>query len=274
MAYWDIKGQLEKQPVCQLFGCKPKHKIPVYGTGLFYREVPSVKEQLPLLLQEMEGFVEQGYHGIKMKAGRYVAKEEAWLIGQIRQQLPSRMSLMVDANCGMRSMEETKDLMQRLEAIGVQWLEEPFAPNAYDKYEEACHARRKLEIAVGENEAELDGFRSLIKAGVTILQPELSLAGGFSKIPDLTTLAHEHQVQLTPHVWGSGVLYSATLNFYSMLSPQHTLPYERPFLTDPLRDDCFTHLSIKDGYISAPVKPGLGLEINDSEFQRYVAETA
>jgi len=273
LAYWDIQGKIENKPVCELFGGKPKTRIPVYGTGLFYREVPSHKDQLPLLLPEMRRFIAAGYHGIKMKAGRYPAQDEAWLIGQIKKELPSTMSLMVDANCGMRSMEETRELMQRLEQIGVKWLEEPFSPDAYGQYKEACAGRNHLAIAAGENEYAFEGFPKLIAAGVTVLQPELSLCGGFSRLPALIELAGKHGVQLTPHVWGSGILYGATLNFYSMLGGAHLLPYECPFLDDPLRDRCFTHIAIKNGFIDAPAGPGLGVEFNEAELGKYVTLT-
>ena len=76
-------------------------------------------------------------------------------------------------------MEDTKELMKRLEQIGVKWLEEPFSPDAYDQYKEACAHRNGLAIAAGENEVRLDGFSNLIESEVTILQPELSLCGGF-----------------------------------------------------------------------------------------------
>jgi D-galactarolactone cycloisomerase len=270
LAYWDIRGKIENKPVCELFGSKPKRHIPVYGTGLFYREVSDCKQQLPLLLPEMQRFIAAGYHGIKMKAGKYPVEQEAWLIGQIRKELPSTMSLMVDANCGMRSMEETKELMKRLEQIGVKWLEEPFSPDAYGSYKEVCAQRNELAVAAGENESMFDGFPKLIASGVTILQPELSLCGGFSNLPALIELANQHQVQLTPHVWGSGILYSATLNFYSMLGSGHTLPYECPFLDDPLRDRCFTHISIKYGFIDAPAHAGLGVEFDQEQLDRYV----
>ena len=273
LAFWDIRGKLENKPVCELFGCQPKTKIPVYGTGLFYREVSGYKEQLPLLLPEMQRFIAAGYHGIKMKAGKYPAKDEAWLIGQIRKELPSHMSLMVDANCGMRSMEETKELMPRLEQIGVKWLEEPFSPDAYGQYKEACAHRNNLTIAAGENECAFEGFPKLIASGVTVLQPELSLCGGFSKLPALIELANQHRVQLTPHVWGSGILYSATLNFFSMLGSSHVLPYECPFMDDPLRDRCFTHISIRNGFVDAPAGAGLGVEFDQEQLAKYVALT-
>jgi D-galactarolactone cycloisomerase len=183
------------------------------------------------------------------------------------------MSLMVDANCGMRSMEETRELMKRLEQIGVKWLEEPFSPDAYGQYKEACAQRNHLTIAAGENESAFEGFPKLIASGVTILQPELSLCGGFSKLPALIELANQHRVQLTPHVWGSGILYSATLNFYSMLGAAHLLPYECPFLDDPLRDRCFTHISIKNGFIDAPAGAGLGVEFNEEQLAKYVTLT-
>jgi D-galactarolactone cycloisomerase len=270
IAYWDIKGKVANKPLCELFGQKLADGIPIYGTGLFYREVSCYKEQLPFFLEEMQSFIEAGYHGIKMKAGRYPVEQETWLIEKVRKELPPAMSLMVDSNCGMRSKEETKELIKRLEQMNVTWLEEPFSPDDYTSYQEVCHEINQLPIAAGENEWTWDGFTKLKDSGVLILQPELSLCGGFSKIPDIINFAKEHRLQLTPHVWGSGILYAATLHFYSLLS-EHSLPYECPFYIDPLRDNCFQHLRVSEGFISTSNQPGLGIEVVDEEFNKYVA---
>jgi len=269
LAYWDIQGKIAGKPVCQLFGAEPKDQIPIYGTGLFYREVKDYKDQLPFFMEEMQGFVDQGYHGIKMKAGRYPVEQEAWLIEQVRKELPSQMQLMVDANCGMRSVAETRDLIQRLEDLGIYWLEEPFRPDQYLQYQEITKST-EMSIAAGENEYSLAGFEKLIESKVSILQPELSLCGGFSQIPALIQLAKQAKVPLTPHVWGSGILYGATLQFYSMTHEKPAFMYECPFLDDPLRDQCFSTISIQNGYIDTPKKPGLGVELNEEEIKHYL----
>ncbi|MBP1932369.1 mandelate racemase/muconate lactonizing enzyme family protein [Ammoniphilus resinae] len=269
LAYWDIQGKMAGKSVCQLFGAEPIDQIPIYGTGLFYRDVEDYQKQLPFFMDEMQGFVDRGYHGIKMKAGRYPVEQEAWLIGQVRKEMPAHMQLMVDANCGMRSVEETKDLVKRLEDLGIYWLEEPFKPDQYGRYQEITK-NAKMSIAAGENEYSLTGFEQLIESKVSILQPELSLCGGFSQIPALIELAKQAQVPLTPHVWGSGMLYAATLQFYSMTHEKPTFLYECPFLDDPLRDYCFDSLTIQNGYIDTPKKPGLGVEINEEVMKKYL----
>jgi len=205
-----------------------------------------------------------------MKAGKYPVDQETWLIKAVREVLPPSMKLMVDANCGMKSFHETKELMKHLEHMEVTWLEEPFAPNAYEMYEELCKTNPKIPIAAGENAENLDEFKRLIDAGVSIIQPELSRCGGFELVPDLINLAKQHNVSLTPHVWGSGVLYSAALQFYSLLDQEDPLLFECPFVKDPIRDDCFYNFRVDGGMIHCPQKPGLGVEINEELFDRFL----
>lgn len=271
-AFWDIKGKKENRSVGEYFGEIHKKRIPIYGTGLFYRDVANYKEQLPWFLAEVDQFVQSGYHGIKMKAGRYPVKEEVWLIREVKKNLPSNMKLMVDANCGMKSFDETVALANELEEIGVQWLEEPFLPDDYDSYAALCAGQKRLPIAAGESEYTLEGLKKLCDAGVRIIQPELSLNGGFACLADLIDLKKRYNLQLTPHSWGSGVLYAATLHFYSLLSPDQSLPYEYTFFEDPLRD-IFNHTGIKNGYINVPHLPGLGFEVNERELKKFAIVT-
>ncbi len=269
LAYWDIKGKMENKSICQLFGAAPRKDIPVYGTGLFYRQVDNYMGQLPYFMKEIEGFVEKGYKSIKMKAGRYSIEQECWLIQQIIKELPDSVDIMVDVNCGMNTFEETVELARRLQDMGVKWLEEPFAPTDYHLYGRLASAAN-IPISAGENEYTLEGFKKLIDSGVAIIQPELSLCGGFSQVEHLKDFAQKENVGVTPHVWGSGFMYGATLQFYSLLGDFVQLPYECTLLNDPIRDHCFKELKIENGKIDTPSGPGLGVEIDEEHIKPYL----
>jgi D-galactarolactone cycloisomerase len=269
LAFWDIRGKMENKPVCRLLGHQPKERIRIYGTGLFYREVSDYKEQLPLFMEELQGFIDKNCSGVKIKAGKYPADQELWLISQIRKEMPHHMTLMVDANCGVKSMAEAKKLAAGLQEIGVLWLEEPFHPENYGDYDNLVKDVG-IRIAAGENEFTEQGMTRLLETGVRIIQPELSLFGGFSQIPKLIETAERYGAQLTPHVWGSGFLYGANLQFYSMLGEAHSLPFEVPFVNDPLRDICVQQISLNNWYLDTPKGPGHGVEINEKEIKKYM----
>lgn len=269
LAFWDIKGKMAKKSICELFGSTVKRDIPVYGTGLFYRQVDHYQEQLPYFMEEIEGFLEKGYQSIKMKAGRYPIEQECWLIQQVRKELPESVDIMVDANCGMNSFEETEELSKRLYDMGIKWLEEPFAQTDYQLYGRLTPAAA-IPISAGENEFTMEGFKKLIDAGVTILQPELSLCGGFSHIEELIDFARNQNIGVTPHVWGSGFMYGATLQFYSLLGDFGQLPYECTLLNDPIRDHCFSDLKLVKGKINTPNGPGLGVDIDEGLIKRFL----
>jgi hypothetical protein len=70
----------------------------------------------------------------------------------------------------------------------------------------------------------------------------------------------------TSHVWGSGILYAATLHSYFLLFDQY-LPFECLFLIDPLRDKCFQHLKRSQGFISTTNQSEFGVEVDESNFK-------
>jgi len=269
LAFWDIQGKTTHQSVAQLFGGELKERVPVYGTGFFYRDVSSYKDQLPYFLKEMERYVDLGFQGIKMKAGRYSVEQDVWLIDAVRKELPDEINLMVDVNCGIRTFEETKKFMASIKDLGISWIEEPFQPNEYEHYE-AIARETSIPIAAGENEFTLGGFERIVQSGISVLQPELSLCGGFSKAVPLIEQAKKSGISITPHVWGTGFLNAAALQFYSLIQQTPTVPFEHSYLDDPLRDECFDHFSIKNGFIDMPDGPGLGVEINEEIMNKYL----
>jgi D-galactarolactone cycloisomerase len=269
LAFWDIQGKASHQSVTQLFGGECKQQVPVYGTGFFYRDVSSYQDQLPYFVKEMERYVDLGFQGIKMKAGRYSVEQDVWLIDAVRKELPDEVNLMVDVNCGIRSLEDTMKFMSSIKDLGISWIEEPFQPDEYEHYG-AITRETSIPIAAGENEYTVDGFERIVQSGISVLQPELSLCGGFSNAVPLIELAKKSGISITPHVWGTGFLNAAALQFYSLIDQAPTVPFEHSYLDDPLRDECFDHFSIKNGFIDMPAGPGLGVEIDEDVMNRYV----
>ena len=72
MALWDIKAKSLGLPLYRLLG-EYRRSVPVYIAGGYYEPGKGIAD----LQREMEGYMEQGVSGVKMKVGALSIREEA-----------------------------------------------------------------------------------------------------------------------------------------------------------------------------------------------------
>ena len=107
--------------------------------------------------------------------------------------------------------------MERIAPYGIGWYEEPLTPLDVEGY---ARLRPRAPIPVAAGEALYTAFdmkRLLDAGGVDVLQPDLSLCGGFYQGRLIAQLAALHHVRLSPHVWGSAVGLAAACHFVATL---------------------------------------------------------
>jgi D-galactarolactone cycloisomerase len=132
-------------------------------------------------------------------------------------------------------------------------------------------------IACGENEYTRYGFRDWIaRRAVDIIQPDLSVAGGFSECKKILALAQAFHVALLPHVWGSGVGLAAAMQFLAIVppTPLSMKPIEPMLEFDqsahPFRQELiFNAIQNENGIVKVPDRPGIGVEINREILEKY-----
>ena len=160
----------------------------------------------------------------------------------------------------------------------LRWYEEPVVQEDLDGYAEV---RRALatQIAGGENEYTLFGFRNLLAArALDIAQPDICIAGGFTGCRHIVALAHAHGVQVNPHVWASAVGQAASLQLIAAIPPAHHALFAKDLLLEfdtsshPFREH-LTDMPLRQrqGWVDIPQKPGLGIEVNRTTIEKYSA---
>jgi D-galactarolactone cycloisomerase len=269
IALWDIKGKALGLPVFKLLGGAYRDKARVYATGLYEPQcVPSIEDAL---VEEALGYVEQGFSGLKLKVG-YDLRTDVRYVRAIRKAvgpaIDGEMALMVDANHAYNASEAIQ-LARAIEPYDIYWFEEPVPPEDIDGYLEV-KANTSIRIAGGECEYTRYGFRPWIeRRAVDILQPDLCAAGGFSEMLKIVAMASAANLPVIPHVWGTHVGLAASLQFFAALPhfPERRFPAEPFFEYDrsahPLREGVTReHFSMKDGYLSIPNRPGLGISLD------------
>lgn len=165
IALWDLKGLREAKPLYALAGGSARD-IPAYGSGV------DLPKPLDELLRQVEGFMEQGYPGVKVKVGRPDPGEDEARVAAVRRLVGESVDLMVDANMSWTAAEAL-ERARRLEANRLFWLEEPAIPEDVDGH--AMLARElSTPVAVGESLHSPHEFRRYVDqsaAGVIQIDP-------------------------------------------------------------------------------------------------------
>jgi L-alanine-DL-glutamate epimerase-like enolase superfamily enzyme len=258
IALWDIKGKVANRPLYKLLGGF-SDKVPVYIAGGYYEEGKGLNE----LAAEMVESVSMGARAIKMKIGGASIREDVERVRVVREAVGPYVKVMVDANCAYRYFEAIQ-IARNIEKYDIYWFEEPVNPDDYEGHRLISQSTM-IPIATGENEYTRYGFRDLIERRcVAILQPDALITGGVSEFMKISALAQAHDLPVAPH--GNQDIH---VHLVSAVSNGLTVEYYRGS-TDPMWGKMFKDtLTVDDGYVSPPNRPGIGIELNDELLEPY-----
>jgi D-galactarolactone cycloisomerase len=270
MAAKDAAGKALGLPVSRLVGGKRADRVHVYASGGYFTE-HSDRDFEP----QIEAMANAGHRAVKIKIGLSPASDEA-RVAKARRLLGEDVDLMVDINSNY-TLDVARESIGRIASYRIGWVEEPLAPQDYLGYE-ILHRSSPIPIAAGEALYTAFEFKRLVdRRAVDIVQPDLSLCGGFWQGRAIAQLAMLEHIRLSPHVWGSGVGLAAAVHIAAALSgyPHADNVPRMPLVeydvgTNPLRDSILkTPLRPEAGTIAVPEGPGLGVEIDWDAVKRY-----
>ena len=274
IALWDIKGKHFGVPIHQLMGGPLRMTAQAYATGLYRRKSGDPAQYLA---EEAAGYVAEGFKAVKLKVGFGVA-EDAAMVRAVREAIGPAIGLMVDANHAYDAVAAIR-LGRLIERYDIGWFEEPVPPEDLAGYR-AVKAALSIPIAGGECEFTRLGFRDVLTTGaMDIIQPDTCAAGGLSECKKIADMSVTFGVRYNPHVWGTGIGIAASLQLMAVL-PTHTptslAPAEPVFEFDqtehPIRQAILqTPILHRDGVLTIPTGPGLGIEINREALTRFKA---
>jgi L-alanine-DL-glutamate epimerase-like enolase superfamily enzyme len=123
-------------------------------------------------------------------------------------------------------------------------------------------------IATGETEETFDQFSDLLERGVSVIQPDVGRAGGLSICLRLSELAASRNAWCVPHCFGSGVNLVSSIHWTAAAPEAPFIEY--PFTESPLRNELIEGIPpMKEGYVSLPHRPGLGVSFNEEVITRF-----
>ena len=256
LAIWDIIGKALDMPVYRVLGGFTD-KIRVYAAGGYYREGKTTAD----LVKEMEGYVEEGFRAVKMKVGGEDFRTDVERIRAVREALGSDIDILIDANNKWNAYEAIR-FGRAVEKYDLFWFEEPVEP---DDFAGCAEVRQALDmpIVAGENEFTRWGCRDLLEArSADILNLDTVKAGGVSEYRKIAALASAYHVPVAPH--GNPFMAVHVLG-----STSNTLIMETYPGVQSRYNPALPLFPVKNGYITIPDKPGLGIDIPQNIIQKY-----
>lgn len=271
IALWDAIGKQTNKPISKLLGGNFRDKVWAYATG-FYRKRDGVYPRDAV--KEAKSYVSKGFQGMKMKTG-FGPENDITYIRTVREAVGPDVKLMADFNCAYNQAVARRILLE-LQDCKLEFFEELLAPEDRDGYA-AIRNLTTSYIAAGENLFSKQVYKDwLVKGALDIYQPDLCSSGGFTELKKIAALTQAYNTMLIPHVWGSGVGLAASLQFIATLPPAPlALKPVEPMLefdqsSHPFRLDLiYDGVTMKDGYVEIPKKPGIGVDVNRSIFDKY-----
>lgn len=247
IAVWDIIGKVLGLPVYKVLGAYSE-RIRVYAAGGYYEEGKGLKE----LAKEMEEYVSEGFRAVKMKVGGEPMKVDVQRVKAVREAVGPDVDILLDANNKWTAYEAIR-FGRMVEKYDIYWFEEPVEPDDFAGCAEVKHAL-DIPIVAGENEYTRWGCRDLIEHNsADILNLDTVIAGGITEYRKIAGMASAHHIPVAPH----GNPFMAV---HLLASTANTLVMETYPAVESRQNLALPLWPVKDGCITAPSMPGLGID--------------
>ncbi len=286
LACWDLMGKAAGLPVYRLLGGHGhRAQIPTSAYCFFRGADAHGQHQVDLdncvehVLQLMETY---GFRTVKMKLGVYPPELEAEAVAQVREAIGPHVRLRIDPN-GCWSLATAKRMLRRLEALDLEYVEEPIkyvparvpyttqtgVPSLDTLGLAALRRASRTPIAVdGAYRIDLLWQVARDQAGDVVLG-DIQGAMGIRGLFDFFTVAEVLNLPATLHSGTEiGVQQAAKLHVAAARPEIHIAgdAIYHEYVDDVLVGG---KLIYEDGAMPVPQGPGLGVELDDAKLAQY-----
>ncbi|WP_163509288.1 galactonate dehydratase [Fodinicola acaciae] len=270
-ALWDIAGKAREAPVHALLGGPVRDRVRVYGwVG---GDEPSQ------LAESVKAQVEAGFTAVKMNAtGRLAPIASRADTAAVVERAEIARSVLGDARDfaidfhGRVTAANARRLLPMLTDTHPLFVEEPVLPEHVSALRSVVDASQ-IPIATGERLFSRTDFLPALQAGIAVVQPDLSHAGGISEVRRIAALAEVFGAHLAPHCPLGPISLAASLQV-AFATPNFLIQEQSlgihynagaellDYLVDP------SVFRFVDGHAVRTERPGLGIEVDEAAVRR------
>jgi D-galactarolactone cycloisomerase len=274
MALHDLAARMHGLSVAALLGGSVRSELFTYASGPFVRTTP---DPYRTYQREVDEYLALNFKAIKPRGG-VEPRADGTMANALRRQVGPDVAIMVDINQGYTSAAAIRSA-KFMEDADLLWIEEPVQPEDIPGYQAFARAV-PTAIAGGEALGSLRAFRDFVTAGAfAILQPDLSICGGYSGFRQIWALAQAYDLAIMPHVFGTAVNFHASLQMSAVLEPRRgggpaAYPFmEYDMMDNPLLRLCGTPTLSRDGMLAVPDGPGTGIDLKPEQLEPWVTSS-
>ncbi|WP_303747619.1 galactonate dehydratase [Stenotrophomonas pigmentata] len=268
-ALWDIKGKALGVPVYQLLGGLVRDRMKTYRWVGGDRPADIVNQMRHYKSLGYDTFKFNGTEELKMIDSPRAVDTAIEKVATIRDALGNSVDFGIDFH-GRVSAPMARVLLKELAPYRPLFVEEPVLPEQWEYYRPLSEIS-SIPLAAGERMYSRTEFKPVLAAGgLSILQPDLSHAGGISECHKIAAMAEAHDVALAPHCPLGPVALAACLQL-DFVAHNAVLQEQSIGIHYNEGADLLDYVINKDdfacdaqGCISALPKPGLGVEIDEA----------
>jgi galactonate dehydratase len=271
-ALWDIAGQHRGAPVHELLGGPVRDKVRMY-CSIHGATLDELAAAARAAIAAGYTAVKLGHDGklnyLESAAG---TEEMAARVATVREAIGSDADLAVDLH-GRSSIALSRRLLPLLEPSRPLFVEEPLRPEYSDQIGKLV-AGTPVPIATGERLYSRWDFRPILDAGVTVVQPDPSHAGGISEVRRIAAQAEVHDAVLAPHCPLGPIALAACLQL-DFAVPNFLIQEQSLGIHDHTQVPCLADpavLALHDGHITRPTAPGLGITVDEDAVRTLAKE--
>ncbi len=266
-ALWDIAGKVYGAPVASLLGGRVRDRVRVYawvGGDEPAAVADAVAEQ-----------VEAGMTAVKMNGSGRISSSPSVAeindivarLGAARGALGDTRDVAIDLH-GRVGVAGARRILRAVEDLQPFFVEEPVLPEHMVHLSEVVGAS-SVPVALGERLYHRADFVAPLNAGVAVVQPDVSHAGGISELRRIAVLADTHGAMVAPHCPLGPISLAASLQVafgtpnFLIQEQSRGIHYNvasdlTAYLTDPAP---FTWIN---GHAEWNPLPGLGITVDEA----------
>jgi L-alanine-DL-glutamate epimerase-like enolase superfamily enzyme len=258
IALWDLAGRVAGMPLYQLLG-GARDRIRSYAST-------PMLEDIPAYLKLVENLLNEGYTAVKFHTW-CVPDKDLELAKAVASEFDTgKIDFMLDAENNYDRGSSLR-VARGIEDLGFTWFEAPLPDWDLDGYRELTSRTSIPVLPSGNWFMDLMSFNQAIASKAwRSARTDAHMMGGITQTQKAITLTEAAGINCELMSWGYSLNSAANLHlmlahdncsFYEHSVPQQ--PYEFG-MHDVIRSDA-------NGYVHAPQKPGLGLDVNWDEMQ-------
>jgi galactonate dehydratase len=272
IALWDIKGKRLGVPVYDLMGGLTRERVRCY--------MHVSGSTLDELVADAVSKVRAGFTAVRFspfppdfhlhRSYAEWADEAERRVGAVREAIGNGVDLCVEIHRRMNPAESIW-LGRRLEQFRPYFYEDPMLPDSpvtMAEIQKQCN----VPIATGERFTTIFEFQQLLEArGTAYVRPDVCLCSGLSGCKKVASMAVAQHVKVIPHNPLSPVSTAACVQLDAAI-PNFALQEYTGESEPPKSNLLVEPLELNDGYLTVPISPGLGIELNEEALKYPVKE--